>query len=90
MPLAAHHMPLPKSVTHLSHWVAPCFPGKNIYKIVFIASAISTGSYYFIQTARTCFKSVSPISTFSMPSIFRVRMPLATQAVNSVTTLARS
>ena len=28
-----------------------------------------------MQTARTCSMSVMPCSTFSMPSIFRVRMP---------------
>lgn len=43
-----------------------------------------------MQTARTCFKFVNPISTFSMPSIFRVCMPLVTQAVNSSATRARS
>jgi hypothetical protein len=43
-----------------------------------------------MQTDRTCFRSVSPIMIFSMPSIFSVRMPLATAATKISATRARS
>ena len=38
---------------------------------------------YLMQTDRTIFKSVRPISTFSMPSIFSVRIPALTALANS-------
>lgn len=46
--------------------------------------------HYLTQTARTCFRSVTPISTLCMPSIFRVCMPASTQAVNNCATRARA
>jgi hypothetical protein len=48
------------------------------------------GKGYFMQTCRTIFKSVRPIMTFSIPSIFRVRMPPSTAEANNSATRARS
>ncbi len=45
---------------------------------------------HLMQTDLTIFRSVSPISTFSMPSIFSVRMPLFTALENNSATRARS
>jgi len=45
---------------------------------------------YLMQTERTIFRSVNPIMTFSMPSIFRVRMPPSTAAEKISATRARS
>ncbi len=54
------------------------------------AAPIASGSGYLMQTDRTCFKSVSPIKIFSMPSIFRLRMPESTACVKISATRARS
>ena len=45
---------------------------------------------YLMATARTCFMSVSPIMTFSMPSIFSVDMPSSTHFKKISATRARS
>ena len=45
---------------------------------------------YLMHTDRTCFRSVMPSMTFSMPSILSVRIPVSTAAENSSPTRARS
>jgi hypothetical protein len=51
---------------------------------------LSRSMRHLIHTDRTIFKSVIPIMTFSMPSIFKVRMPPSTAMANSSATRARS
>ena len=48
------------------------------------------GGRYLIQTARTCAMSVTPSSTFSMPSCFSVRMPCSSAVANISATRACS
>lgn len=45
---------------------------------------------YLMQTALTCFMSVMPCSTFSMPSCLRVRMPSSRACASSSATRACS
>ncbi len=45
---------------------------------------------YLIQTARTWCMSVTPLSTFSIPSCFRVRIPSSSAVANSSATRACS
>ena len=58
----------------------------RVRRLAHLVHGVFRRGRYLMHTARTCWMSVNPCSTFSIPSCFRVRIPSSSARANNSAT----